>query len=554
MSSARNTRGKLAARRGPDNSPERDLNVANQLTSEQQAQRKATTQGDNILQRETPAGDCQDTPEGSRDEEEHSSEGERFDPENPAGTLRGDEGAPLGRPFHNHGDARSALPIGLHRPAVGASSLHRTQLAAEFRASHMHHDNQGPTDTAIRSRLGTGDDREPGSRGPVPAPTHTLTSTVGTREWVAQLTSDLWAAEDRGEPEERLAKLRERVATANQLLTARAIIGEPAGRLSSDTDDASKLMRALNAATPRPKLGEQGKAATPQQVEQWIKDVEGVFAMAAVSEDSQTRTLWVLGTISYGVHRELLMQRLRDGPSKGWDWVKNEGRSLVQDPLFTKYENYVKFFNFVWKDSDTVNSFLLQLSKRESLLPRSFFKTPDDQDDDEAKIAFVWSRIPDVMRREMQRHGAFEAIQTWSDFERALRNAETANRALSAPNSTQGSTDAFSGRRGKRPNAHNDQGGKRQDRKPSTQSGRASPNRTDSGSKSNRSYNSQYSSNKGYGDRRDDRRREDSHEGRRDNSRHEDRQDGKQPQHWKQRNRGDQGKTDKSGESGKANP
>ncbi|KAF7574004.1 hypothetical protein PtrM4_056270 [Pyrenophora tritici-repentis] len=181
----------------------------------------------------------------------------------------------------------------------------------------MHHDNHGATGTTVGSRSGTGDDRETRSRGSAPVPTQVLTPVVGTREWVAQLTSDLWAAEDRGEPEERLARLRERVATANLLLTARATTREPTGRLSSDTDDASKLMRPLNAATPRPKLGDTGKLATPQQVEQWIKDVEGVFAMAAVYEDSQTRSLWVLGTISYGVHRELLMQRLRDGPSKG---------------------------------------------------------------------------------------------------------------------------------------------------------------------------------------------------------------------------------------------
>ncbi|CAN9171796.1 unnamed protein product [Alternaria alternata] len=142
-------------------------------------------------------------------------------------------------------------------------------------------------------------------------------------------------AEDRGEPEERLARLRERVATANLLLTARAVVGETTGKPSSTTDNASKLLRALNAATPRPKLGDTGK------------DVEGVFEIAAVHEDSHTRTLWALGTISYLVHRELLMQRFRDGPPKGWDWVKNKERNLVQDPLLTKYNNYAKFFNFV---------------------------------------------------------------------------------------------------------------------------------------------------------------------------------------------------------------
>ena len=415
----------------------------------------------------------------------------------------------------------------------------------------MHHDNAAATGTTIPSHEGTGNNDNGATHSTTYGPSLVRTPAAGTQDWVAQVTNALWEAEDRGEPEERLARLRERVTTANLLLTARAVVGEATGKPSSTTDGASKLLRALNAATPRPKLGDTGKPATPQQVDQWIRDVEGVFEMAAVHEDSHTRTLWALGTISYSVHRELLMQRFRDGPPKGWDWVKNEERNLVQDPLLTKYENYAKFFNFVWKDNDSVNTFLLQLSKRESLLPRSFFKTPDDQDDDEAKIAFVWAKIPDIMRREMQRHGGFETIHTWIDFERALRNAETANRTVIAPSLSQGGSSGSVGRRGKRPNTHTDQGGKRQDRRPSTQSGRTSPSRSDGGPKGNRPFTPQYSSTRGYGDRR----RDSSHDSRRDTNKLEDRQDGKQPQpHWKQRNRDNQGRSDKPQDSGKANP
>ena len=359
-------------------------------------------------------------------------------------------------PLLNHGKARSTLPIGSHRSAAEDPSLYRTQSATELRTAHMHHDNAAATGTTIPSHEGTGNNDNGATHSTTYRPSLVRTPAAGTQDWVAQVTNALWEAEDRGEPEERLARLRERVTTANLLLTARAVVGEATGKPSSTTDGASKLLRALNAATPRPKLGDTGKPATPQQVDQWIRDVEGVFEMAAVHEDSHTRTLWALGTISYSVHRELLMQRFRDGPPKGWDWVKNEERNLVQDPLLTKYENYAKFFNFVWKDTDSVNTFLLQLSKRESLLPRSFFKTPDDQDDDEAKIAFVWAKIPDIMRREMQRHGGFETIHTWIDFERALRNAETANRTVIAPSLSQGGSSGSVGRRGKRPNTHTD--------------------------------------------------------------------------------------------------
>ena len=551
MSSSRNTRGKQAARWATDTSPDRDRSVANQPAIEQQAQRETTTQEDELLQRETPEGVFRNEPEGRRDEGEDSSKGEASDPENPPGTPRSEEGQPLRNPLLNHGKARSTLPIGSHRSAAEDPSLYRTQSATELRTAHMHHDNAAATGTTIPSHEGTGNNDNGATHSTTYRPSLVRTPAAGTQDWVAQVTNALWEAEDRGEPEERLARLRERVTTANLLLTARAVVGEATGKPSSTTDGASKLLRALNAATPRPKLGDTGKPATPQQVDQWIRDVEGVFEMAAVHEDSHTRTLWALGTISYSVHRELLMQRFRDGPPKGWDWVKNEERNLVQDPLLTKYENYAKFFNFVWKDTDSVNTFLLQLSKRESLLPRSFFKTPDDQDDDEAKIAFVWAKIPDIMRREMQRHGGFETIHTWIDFERALRNAETANRTVIAPSLSQGGSSGSVGRRGKRPNTHTDQGGKRQDRRPSTQSGRTSPSRSDGGPKGNRPFTPQYSSTRGYGDRR----RDSSHDSRRDTNKLEDRQDGKQPQpHWKQRNRDNQGRSNKPQDLGKANP
>jgi hypothetical protein len=73
-----------------------------------------------------------------------------------------------------------------------------------------------------------------------------------------------------------------------------------------------------------------------------------------------------------------------------------------------------------------MNSFILQLGKRESLLERSFFKLPNGADDNKLKIAFIWSKVSESYRRELQRNGLLEAIHTWEEFERALRNAETA--------------------------------------------------------------------------------------------------------------------------------
>ena len=108
--------------------------------------------------------------------------------------------------------------------------------------------------------------------------------------------------------------------------------------------------------------------------------------MACIKTESVTRTRWVIGTIEYLTHRQLLTERLDAGPSKGWQWVKNEAQSLVQDPVLTKFDNYVKFFNFQFREHNEVNEFLSQLSKKESLLPRSFFKTPTGDNDHKLKI------------------------------------------------------------------------------------------------------------------------------------------------------------------------
>ena len=50
------------------------------------------------------------------------------------------------------------------------------------------------------------------------------------------------------------------------------------------------------------------------------------------------------------------------------------------------------------------------LSWRESLLLRSFFKFDDGTEDYEFKIAFIWSKIAELLQKEIQRNGALEHI------------------------------------------------------------------------------------------------------------------------------------------------
>jgi len=247
---------------------------------------------------------------------------------------------------------------------------------------------------------------------------------------VTQLLLALNAAELSGAPEEEIDRRQRQFDRAVETLQ-RTQSGRAPGSSRPAFDEASRIIRVLNNLKPQPKLGSESRPPTTQQVDQWIKDIEGAFQYAQVLEDSVTRTHWIMGTIQFNTHRELIQQRINEGSIRTWADLRAEEEQLVQDPVFTRYENYQKFFNFEWRPEDTVNSFLMKLNRRESLLPRSFSKFDDGTEDHEFRIAFVWSRIPSQLQREIQRNGALEHLKEWAEFERALRNAETAIGPLS---------------------------------------------------------------------------------------------------------------------------
>lgn len=158
--------------------------------------------------------------------------------------------------------------------------------------------------------------------------------------------------------------------------------------------------------------------------------------------------------------------------------MKNEQKHLIKDSVLTKYQNFLKFFSFEWRN-DTVNSFLLHLSKRESMLPDSFFKHPNGEDDHTMKIAYVWSKIPGSYRKEMQRNGVLQTIEEWSDFERALRNAEIAvSDTVAKPNRWEAEEGPTRGKRQASSQGAKTWAGKKQDRKAPAQTHQASRDET----------------------------------------------------------------------------
>ena len=242
-----------------------------------------------------------------------------------------------------------------------------------------------------------------------------------SQDFIQRKMEEIWLAEDEGAAPERIAQLRARLAEAKEHM--QDVSGNLAQSRRPAHDDAGKLMGTLNKVQPKPKLGSDTRGPSPQAVAQWILDVETAFASVQALEDSTTRTYWVLSTIQHSTHRELLQQQINLGQIVTWQQLKAEQLLLVQDPVLTKYQNYSRLFNFEWRAGDNVNSFLLQLGKKEALTSNNFF---DRFPDDELKIAYVWSKLPDSYTRELQRSGVLENIKTWLEFERAVRNAETA--------------------------------------------------------------------------------------------------------------------------------
>lgn len=513
-STRKTSKGKGVARQGSDAAPESPrTNTAEELVLETQARIQELSDHDN-------EGDYENS--GTRTHEAGDSSDPDKAPAPPSGrppisskgtsnldrsSLRTTVGPSSGRQLDQLGPSVARVTISTTRDPGGATrSLH----------DENHHNNShAPTPRSGSNSTPIGG-TPPYRRTPGHEPA--LTST--NDNFIQSLLMKVFEAQAAGATPDEVARLQANVTLASQTLLRP--VGPLSDRPRAAHDDAGKLMGTLNKVQPKPKLGTDSRVPTPQQVAQWILDVETAFRSVQALEDSDTRTYWILSTIQYGVHRELIQQKVNDGLIRTWDGLKSEQRQLVQDPVLTKYQNFSKFFNFEWRNGDTINSFMLQLSKKESMLHRSFFRTPEGVDDDELKIAFVWAKVPEAFRREMQRNGVLENIREWTEFERALRNAETAVSDVGTT-STRRDPEDNSGRGKRHASSHVNPKtyGKKQDRKPSSQAPyhrRTSPGRRDASPAGDRRPS-------GNEDKRNDSYRPSNYSG------------GNQKQHWKNQNR-----------------
>lgn len=252
---------------------------------------------------------------------------------------------------------------------------------------------------------------------------------------VALRLMKLFDAQDRNASESEILKLRQQLEFAREMATPKAVGIPIQDRSRSAQETAARTLSALRKVTPPPKLGSELRPPHAAGVQQWKRNIESTFEMVQIFEDSVTRTRWALSTIQYTIHRELLERKIKEGSIATWADLHREVAGLVQDPVLTKFDNYLRFFNLSWRDSDTVDSFLLALSNKESLLTDKFFKNPDNSPNEALKIAFVWSKAPETLRREVQRLMILTEDQDWATFERNLKSAEKALEAEKAARS-----------------------------------------------------------------------------------------------------------------------
>ncbi|KAF2647065.1 hypothetical protein K491DRAFT_347627 [Lophiostoma macrostomum CBS 122681] len=260
---------------------------------------------------------------------------------------------------------------------------------------------------------------------------------------IQELLRRLFDLEDAGAPLEEITRIQRRLDLARSSLSY-GFQPEPSRLRAGPINTWSVLSKVRDP----PKLGTTRRGPSPQQVEAWVRAVENLWALLDLQEDDSTRTRWTVGLLEFETHRELMLRAVDDGSVSTWAQIQKRVRELTQDPILTKFENYFRFWNVEWRSSDKYNDFMNYFTRFESALESPPFQGPRGEELHELKISVVWSKLPDPIRREMQRNGSLQNVKVWSDFERAVRNAETATRdeAPRAPRVVPGAQNASSKR------------------------------------------------------------------------------------------------------------
>lgn len=317
----------------------------------------------------------------------------------------------------------------------------------------------------------------PPSRGaPTPPRPQPITGVDPTRAYLTDLYKELRQAKRSGNPED-IAELEEHIAMIRGDLGMNT--GPARNTPMPDTGDERKGIANLMKSKDVPTLGSKSRAPTTTQLDRWIRDMNNQFKLCWATEDSVQRVMFSITQIKYEPFHDIVDRAVNDDRTiTSWKELLTRLRSLVEDPVLTRYQNYEKFWSVEWRDGQSFTEFFNFLTNVESRLEERPFN--GEMSGDLLKISFVWSRMPEHLRVEMRRAGQLKSVNTWEAFERALRDAETAVGATQGPGTSQatpgqapsGQAQQRSG--GKRPASQtttgskgNNRSSKKQDRRPS---------------------------------------------------------------------------------------
>jgi hypothetical protein len=242
------------------------------------------------------------------------------------------------------------------------------------------------------------------------------------RQMVRQIVEESQAA-----PPERIEFLERQLSRLEQL-NVRTDPGIPTETHGKPFDQVRRLIGVLEKVNPKPYLGSKGYPPSPQQVERWIGEVEMAFEYAQVLEDSPTRTQWVVGTISYTTHKDLIMNDIRQGHIRTWSDLKAKQRGLIQDPVNAKFNNWARLLEWRWDGK--YQDFMLGLRQRDAALSNPLFTNEDGTNNDEYLLPHVWAAAPKHLRKVIMSYpGGLEKVETFEQLERLILNAEAGAQA-----------------------------------------------------------------------------------------------------------------------------
>lgn len=158
------------------------------------------------------------------------------------------------------------------------------------------------------------------------------------------------------------------------------------------------------------------------QVERWINEVEDNLDIKRLSFDDQTRSRWIAqGLRGHQFLADAVRRRVEASPQKGellWAELKQLIRDSVQNPTLRRFSNAYSYENLVMKPGQKFQAFYSRIEQAQKDLT---YEPPED-----AKIDYIWGRLPDVYRKALTSHSSLKEVTKVEELTALIDTVEQA--------------------------------------------------------------------------------------------------------------------------------